>query len=278
MDELLIEEKKYISSKRAAKITGYAKDYIGQLCREGRVPARLVGRSWYVLETAIKDHKFGDKEAYEAVAPKPQSKKPEPELELAPAEEFLELAVSNEPVTVPRYVPSNDEFLPTLNRLQKIEASPWEATGTEQEAAHVEVQNLQESWKEWFDRAGTTLAAADLPIQEKEVEILDTESRISTETRSEELTSTVDDGERVSMHVLSKESVQAQESLHVPGLPEVSRSRGTTSVGAAIIRFVSILVALGAVSLAVVGSGYLDASVPSVSQVPLLSGISVYNK
>ena len=62
MDEILIEEKKYISSKQAAKITGYAKDYIGQLCREGRVPARLVGRSWYVLEAAIHDHRFNDEE------------------------------------------------------------------------------------------------------------------------------------------------------------------------------------------------------------------------
>jgi len=60
MDELLIEDKKYVSSKRAAQMTGYAKDYVGQLCREGRVAARLVGRSWYVLESAIKDHRFGE--------------------------------------------------------------------------------------------------------------------------------------------------------------------------------------------------------------------------
>jgi hypothetical protein len=60
MDEIIIDEKKYISSKRAAKVTGYAKDYVGQLCREGRVQARLVGRSWYVLESAIKDHRFGN--------------------------------------------------------------------------------------------------------------------------------------------------------------------------------------------------------------------------
>lgn len=59
MDEILIDEKVYVSSKRAAKITGYAKDYVGQLCREGRVQSRLVGRSWYVLESAIKDHRFG---------------------------------------------------------------------------------------------------------------------------------------------------------------------------------------------------------------------------
>lgn len=59
MDEILIDEKIYVSSKRAAKMTGYAKDYVGQLCREGRVQARLVGRSWYVLESAIRDHRFG---------------------------------------------------------------------------------------------------------------------------------------------------------------------------------------------------------------------------
>ena len=59
MDEILVDGKKYIASKQAAKITGYAKDYVGQLCREGRVPARLVGRSWYVLESAIQDHRFG---------------------------------------------------------------------------------------------------------------------------------------------------------------------------------------------------------------------------
>jgi hypothetical protein len=59
MDELIFDDKRYISSKQAAKVTGYAKDYVGQLCREGRVPARLVGRSWYVLESGIKDHRFG---------------------------------------------------------------------------------------------------------------------------------------------------------------------------------------------------------------------------
>ena len=62
MDELVIGEKKYISSKKAAELTGYAKDYIGQLCREGRVEARLVGRSWYVLESSISEHRFGKQE------------------------------------------------------------------------------------------------------------------------------------------------------------------------------------------------------------------------
>ncbi len=48
MDELIIGGKQYISSRRAAEITGYAKDYIGQLCRGKRIEGKLVGRNWYV--------------------------------------------------------------------------------------------------------------------------------------------------------------------------------------------------------------------------------------
>lgn len=53
MDELTISGKKYISSKRAHETTGYAKDYIGQLARGGKIPATRVGRSWYVDEEAL---------------------------------------------------------------------------------------------------------------------------------------------------------------------------------------------------------------------------------
>lgn len=66
MDEVTIDDRKYVSSKQAAKITGYAKDYVGQLCREGRIPSRLIGRSWYVLESAIQDHRFGKTEEVES--------------------------------------------------------------------------------------------------------------------------------------------------------------------------------------------------------------------
>ena len=58
MDELTLNGEKYISSKRAAKITGYTKDYVGQLCREGKIIAQLVGRNWYVSEASIHKHRF----------------------------------------------------------------------------------------------------------------------------------------------------------------------------------------------------------------------------
>jgi hypothetical protein len=48
-DEIVLAGKKYVSSKRAAEISGYAKDYVGQLCRGGKLSAKLIGRNWYIL-------------------------------------------------------------------------------------------------------------------------------------------------------------------------------------------------------------------------------------
>jgi hypothetical protein len=67
MDSVVLGGKKYISSKRASEITGYAKDYIGQLCRAGKLDARRVGRNWYVSEEEAREHqKASKREATEA--------------------------------------------------------------------------------------------------------------------------------------------------------------------------------------------------------------------
>lgn len=56
MQELEFEGKKYLSSKRAAEITKYSKDYVGQLARSGKVVAKLVGRNWYIEEGSLLAH------------------------------------------------------------------------------------------------------------------------------------------------------------------------------------------------------------------------------
>src|SRR3989344_1440036 len=48
-----INGKKYIPSSEAAKITGYAPDYIGQLCRTEKIDATRVGRNWFVVEESL---------------------------------------------------------------------------------------------------------------------------------------------------------------------------------------------------------------------------------
>ena len=69
MDELIVNQTKYISSKRAAALTGYARDYIGQLIRQGKLDAQRVGRAWYVSEVSIKTHAGIAVPATAAVAP-----------------------------------------------------------------------------------------------------------------------------------------------------------------------------------------------------------------
>lgn len=56
MDQVEFGGRTYVSSKRASEITGYAKDYVGQLARTKRVPATRIGRAWYVDSNAIKKH------------------------------------------------------------------------------------------------------------------------------------------------------------------------------------------------------------------------------
>jgi hypothetical protein len=55
--DLFLEEKKFISVKRASEETGYTSDYIGQLCRHGKIPAKLVGRTWFVDFESLLNHK-----------------------------------------------------------------------------------------------------------------------------------------------------------------------------------------------------------------------------
>jgi hypothetical protein len=56
-ESLIIEGKQYISSRRAAEIAGYSNDYVGQLCRAGKLVCRMIGRFWYVDEDSILRHK-----------------------------------------------------------------------------------------------------------------------------------------------------------------------------------------------------------------------------
>ncbi|MBI4068340.1 helix-turn-helix domain-containing protein [Candidatus Kaiserbacteria bacterium] len=56
-DELILEGKTYVSSKRAAQLTEYAQDYIGQLCRGGIADARRVNGLWYVTLASLEKHK-----------------------------------------------------------------------------------------------------------------------------------------------------------------------------------------------------------------------------
>ena len=53
--QLVPSDKNLISARDAAVLSGYAKDYITRLCRTGKVVGELVGRTWFVEETSLRD-------------------------------------------------------------------------------------------------------------------------------------------------------------------------------------------------------------------------------
>ena len=69
----------YISSKRAAEITGYTQDYIGQLARSKAIEAKRVSGLWYILEDSLKLHKEKS-DAYIPVPPGKSTDSPEREV------------------------------------------------------------------------------------------------------------------------------------------------------------------------------------------------------
>jgi hypothetical protein len=148
MNELTIDGKIYISSKKAAEITGYAKDYIGQLCREGHVDARMVGRSWYVLETSIRAHRFGgDPHA----AP----------IEAAPVVSAPDSVIDTweKPTYIPEMAPSMP--IPSVQRAAEPDAD------TDLSSAE-SLTDMQEAWKEWFAQKQDTLIESPEIIDARE--------------------------------------------------------------------------------------------------------------
>lgn len=49
----------YLKASVAAKQFGYTSDYVGQLCRGGKVRARLIGRAWFVDPSSIEEYQQG---------------------------------------------------------------------------------------------------------------------------------------------------------------------------------------------------------------------------
>lgn len=57
MEVISIDGVEYVKASQLAKRFKYTTDYIGQLCRAGKVMAKLVGRTWYVNLESISEHK-----------------------------------------------------------------------------------------------------------------------------------------------------------------------------------------------------------------------------
>lgn len=257
MDEILIEEKRYISSKRAAKITGYAKDYIGQLCREGRVPARLVGRSWYVLETAIQDHRFGNQDIG-----------------------------SKEPLESPKYEASPVEILPLVSRADEEDEEV--VTTSIEDGGGSEDNSISDSWREWFDRVSNT-EVQSATVQTTDPVTISTAEEPELEPELEPEPEPETEPVEVPIHTIYRQPPQEllphniveieEEKTEEQEQPQIQQETQKGSrVMIRAIQACGIALAMVTATLAVAGSGYLDKYIISVGQVRIIAGVTLYNK
>ncbi len=70
-DNVTVDGREYISSKRASELSGYAQDYIGQLARGGHIDAQRIGGLWFVFLQSLEAYKVKAEE-YKPVPPKYQ--------------------------------------------------------------------------------------------------------------------------------------------------------------------------------------------------------------
>jgi hypothetical protein len=260
MNELTIGDKLYISSKRAAEITGYAKDYVGQLCREGRVEATLVGRSWYVLEDSIRAHRFGA----EAVSATPDTAKKELEA-----------------WTSPTYTSDRTPLVPSVMPKAPIVPTPA-----------ADISDMQSAWREWFERRQEPLLETPAVIDAREeVQQVPVEPIAAPQSAPEpvyepvtldaveERLSHQEEEERVPIHRFhevyrpteARKAAEAapmqreverrvvQEAPKAPLEPRPYKAKGKNVRGVSPV-WKALLVSIIGLSLAVtvIGSGYLD--------------------
>jgi len=138
MKELTLNGKTYLATKRAAEITGYTTDYVGQLARQGKIDAQLVGRNWYISEESITKHKFGEAKV---LLKKDEEERNSPVLEVL--------------------VNTAGE---TLEKEEKIVESQEEEVSIQKEVDEpVALDEMQGAWQEWYK------AQKSVPAEEEEI-------------------------------------------------------------------------------------------------------------
>ncbi len=110
MEEISVNGENYVKASILAKNFGYTPDYIGQLCRAGQVKCTLVGRSWYVNEESLREHRKG---RYRSSSAKSK------EYLRKAVEDQLLVPVQMRTTSTVRYEPDEKELFPALNKTEE---------------------------------------------------------------------------------------------------------------------------------------------------------------
>lgn len=241
MNELVLDNKTYVSSKRAAEITGYAKDYVGQLCREGRVEARLVGRNWYILKSALEKHRFATEEGSKEPAMPAQGK--------SALEEWDR----------PRYKIEDRIELPSVNRLQALEIA-----GDEPEEAPSAVEAMQEAWRGWFSPEKESELATEGELEE------DVPIAIHTLEEAESSAETLN-LRRIREYAPEEQEEEVAES-------SVNSLSMGGSTGYSVLRAFFLCLTLVVIIVGYIGAGFTTINATSYKPVDMIAGTLIYNQ
>jgi len=262
MDELLIDGQVFVPTKRAAAITGYAKDYIGQMCREGRIQAKLVGRSWYVLETSLRQHRFGTEDT------ETQEVADVPSVENVEAVEIpVETIVEETPVRhweSPTYVAEPVEELIPSRMPTYVENTEQKETAPK---AENQIQEVQDAWQEWFSKNQTVAKenVVEIPevLEEREQEAGEQEESVSDSVR---ITRNV----AGAMDVIPSSVVQAEEEtiFEEPVRRRTKQRRAQKTLrsplpGRMVIQAVFLALMVLTIAVTVIGTGTLQVLNPT---------------
>ena len=113
MDEVVLDGKTYVASKKAASECGYAQDYVGQLCRKGFIEARRVSGQWYVQLDSLKAYK----DKAETFKPEPPKYQPDPSVEASVTVEGKEYVSAARAAKAAEY---NQDYIAQLARAGKV--------------------------------------------------------------------------------------------------------------------------------------------------------------
>ena len=262
MNELTLDGKTYVSSRRAADITGYAKDYVGQLCREGHVEARLVGRNWYVLESSIREHRFGKSSESRGTNKEPIPAWNQPKY------------IAEEPTQLPTFAPTEV--------IADEPVTPTTAEGPKQPATIL--SDMEYAWRDWFtqrEEMNTSGAVPDeVAVVEEPVYIEETPI-VEDPERLVQIARVKDEPILDLTHRVEPLEDEEPEAVIVEERVTKRRSRRPV-VGNLTIQSAFIGVALVAVTLAVVGTGFgqkiLGSSLYRLPEINFIAGVAEINK
>jgi hypothetical protein len=157
MDEMSVNGIVYVSTKKAADLTGYTTDYVAQLARGGKIDARLVGRNWFINQEAILKQKFGSYAGSvgESIGI------PNPKISINPEPNF----------------DSHDVLEPEKSQKNEIQSStPQDIGGLGQRdmetlSGRDLLAEMQEAWEAWYERRDGSEKISPIDLQDAVPEV-----------------------------------------------------------------------------------------------------------